>query len=177
MPATMVSIAGNVTMYCQRCGQNTEMREIEGRQRPVCVACGAVTYLDPKLAVAVVIERDGQVLLGLRAEGSREAGKWGIPAGFVDRGEVVETAAVREIAEEVGLHVTLGPVLGVYSEPDEPVVLIVYPALSATGHAVANDDISEIGWFSPDDLPPLAFPRDIEILSTWERWRATRAVV
>jgi 8-oxo-dGTP diphosphatase len=177
MPATMAGVAWDNAMYCQRCGHNTEMREIDGRQRPVCLACGAVTYLDPKLAVAVVIERDNKVLLGLRAEGSREAGKWGIPAGFVDQGEVVENAAVREMAEEVGLHVELGPVLGVYSEPDEAVVLVVYPALSVTGDAVASDDLSEIGWFSPDDLPALAFSRDIEILSAWERWRATRAVV
>jgi len=140
------------------------------------VACGAVTYLDPKLAVAVVIERDDRVLLGLRAEGTREAGKWSIPAGFVERGEVVETAAIREVAEEVGLQITVGPVLGVYSEPGEPVVLVVYPALSALGEAVAADDIAEVRWFAPDALPELAFPHDTEILSAWERWRATRAI-
>ena len=164
-------------MYCQRCGQTTEMREVEDRARPVCVACGAVTYLDPKVAVAVVIERAGRVLLGLRGEGTREAGKWGIPAGFVERGEVVEAAAVREMAEEVGLEITVGPVLGVYSEPGEPVVLIVYPALSAAGEAVAQDDLAAIGWFATDELPELAFPRDVEILSSWERWRAARAIL
>lgn len=162
-------------MYCQRCGNNTEEREIDGRMRPVCVACGTVTWLDPKLAVAVIIERDGKVLMGLRAEGAREAGKWGIPAGFVDRGEVVEDAAVREIAEEVGLRVSLGPVLTVISHSGEPVVLLVYPAISAEGDPMPNDDIVETGWFSPDALPDLAFAHDREILSIWDTWRATRA--
>jgi mutator protein MutT len=162
-------------MYCHHCGQPTEEREIDGRMRPVCVSCGAVTWLDPKLAVAVIVERGGKILMGLRAEGAREAGKWGLPAGFVDRGEVVETAAVREIAEEVGLQVTLGPVLTVISHPEEPVVLLVYPALSAEGNPAPNDDIAEIGWFSPDALPELAFTHDADIVSIWASWRAARA--
>jgi len=162
-------------MYCQRCGQPTEDREIDGRIRPVCSACGAVTWLDPKLAVAVVIERDGKILMGLRGEGTREAGKWGLPAGFVDRGEMVEDAARREIAEEVGLRVTLGPILTAISHPGEPVVLLVYPALSFEGEPAAQDDITAIGWFSPDALPDLAFAHDADILSIWETWRVSRA--
>lgn len=162
-------------MYCQRCGHNTEEREIDGRMRPVCNACGAVTWLDPKLAVAVVIEREGRILMGLRAKGAREAGKWSIPAGFVDRGEVVEAAAVREIAEEVGLEVTLGPVLAAISHPGEPVVLLVYPAISVDGDPTPDDDIIETGWFTPEALPELAFPHDTEILSIWGNWRASRA--
>ena len=164
-------------MYCQQCGHNTEEREIDGRMRPVCVGCGAVTWLDPKLAVAVVIERDGKILMGLRGEGSREAGRWSIPAGFVDRGEVVEDAAIREIAEEVGLNVTLGPVLAAISNPDEPVVLLVYPAISVVGDPIPNDDIVETRWFTPEALPELAFPHDTEILSIWANWRASRATV
>lgn len=164
-------------MHCQRCGAPTEPREIDGHERPMCVACGAVTFLDPKLAVAVVIERDNKVLLGLRAEGAREPGKWAIPAGFVDRGEVVEDAAIREIAEEVGLTVTLGPVLTVISHPGEPVVLVVYPAIMVEGEPTPHDDIAEIGWFSPADLPELAFAHDADVLSAWGQWRAMRATV
>lgn len=162
-------------MFCQQCGQATEEREIDGRTRPVCVSCGAVTWLDPKLAVAVIIERGGKILMGLRAEGARSAGKWSIPAGFVDRGEIVEDAAIREIAEETGLRVSLGPVLTVISSTGEPVILLVYPALTAEGDPAPNDDIAEIGWFAPNALPELAFPHDTEILSIWGSWRASRA--
>ena len=157
--------------FCQRCGQATVEREVDGRTRPVCVGCGAVTYLDPKLAVAVVIERGGRVLLGRRGEGTREPGKWSFPAGFVERGERVEDAARREVREEVGLEVELGPLLGLYSRAGETVVLAVYVAATATGDAVANDDLTAVGWFDLRALPELAFPHDTGIIADWRVWR------
>jgi mutator protein MutT len=149
-------------------------REVEGRVRPVCVACGAVTYLDPKLAVAVVIERNGRFLLGRRGVSTRAAGKWSFPAGFVERGERVEDAAVREAEEEIGLPVRLGPLLGLYSEEGEAVVLAAYVGTVAAGEPTANDDLEAIDWFSPDDLPELAFPHDTHILDDWRRWKRSR---
>jgi len=162
-------------MHCQRCGAPTESREHDGRSRPVCIACGAVTWLDPKLAVTVVIEREGRVLLGKRAGWARSPGKWSFPAGFVERGEVVEDAAIREVREEVGLAVAVGPILGVLSESGEPVVLLVYPAVSASGEPAARDDLTDTGWFAPDDLPELAFDHDPHILRLWQDWRGARA--
>lgn len=162
-------------MFCQRCGGPTEERLNDGRERPVCTVCGAVNYLDPKLAVAVVIERDGAILLGERAAWTRSPGLWSFPAGFVERGEVVEDAAVREVAEETGLAVTLGPALGVFSTAGDAVVLLAFPALSTVGDPVAGDDLTGIGWFPPNRLPELAFPHDPDIFAAWERWRAARA--
>ena len=159
--------------YCQQCGHPTAERPVDGRPRPVCVSCGAVTYLDPKLAVAVVIEREGRLLLGRRGPGSREAGKWSFPAGFVERGEEVETAAAREVREEVGLDVEVGPLIGLYSRPGETVVLAVYAAISACGEPVAADDLDRAGWFGVTALPALAFPHDTRIIADWQRWRAT----
>jgi len=163
-------------MFCQRCGEPTSERRVEGRTRPVCTGCGAVVYLDPKLAVTVVIERDGRVLLGKRAAWTRSPGAWSFPAGFVERGEVVEAAAAREVAEETGLTIELGPVLGVFSEPDETVVLLVYPALSFVGEPVAGDDLSELDWFPLTAPPELAFPHDMAILQLWRSWRGQRAI-
>ena len=154
-------------MYCQQCGAPTVDRTHEGRSRPVCTACGAVTYLDPKLAVAVLIERDGRVLLGQRGEGTREPGKWSFPAGFVERGERVEHAAAREAREETNLDVEIGDLIGLYSSEGETVVLAVYAATAAAGDPEAGDDLVEIGWFSVADLPELAFPRDRHIMEAW----------
>jgi ADP-ribose pyrophosphatase YjhB (NUDIX family) len=164
-------LEGRDVVYCQRCGQATEERAVEGRLRPVCPACGTVTYLDPKLAVAVVVERAGRILLGRRGPGTREPGKWSFPAGFVERGEPVEAAAIREVREEVGLDVTLGPLLGLVSAPGEVVVLAVYAAVDARGEPVAGDDLTEVGWFAPDALPELAFPHDARVLADWRRSR------
>jgi ADP-ribose pyrophosphatase YjhB (NUDIX family) len=163
-------------MFCQRCGGKTEIRDHDGRPRPACLDCGAITYLDPKLAVTVIIEREDRILLGKRAEWTRSPGAWSFPAGFVERGEIVESAAIREVREEVGLTVEVGPVLGVLSEIGEPVVLLVFPATSAIGEPVPGDDVTEIGWFSPDDLPELAFDHDPQILRLWQDWRGQRAI-
>lgn len=158
--------------YCAACGERTEAREVEGRLRPVCSACGRVAYLDPKLAVAVLVVRDAQVLLGKRGAGTREPGKWSFPAGFVERGERVELAAVREGREETGLDLTLGPLIGLFSCEGDPVVLAVYAA-SGEGEPAAGDDLTEVGWFSVADLPELAFPRDRQILEAWLARRGT----
>jgi ADP-ribose pyrophosphatase YjhB (NUDIX family) len=160
-------------VFCQRCGGATEVRLVEGRERPTCRACGAVSYLDPKLAVAVLIEREGRVLLGRRGPGVRSPGRWSFPAGFVERGEVVEAAAVREAREEVGLAVELGPVLALLSAPGEPVVLAIFPVRSFAGEPTAADDLVEVGWFAPDALPDLAFPHDQRIIAAWlgREWR------
>jgi mutator protein MutT len=139
----------------------------------VCIACGAITYLDPKLAVAVVIEREGKLLFGRRGPGAREAGKWSFPAGFVERGERVEDAAIREAREEVGLEITLGPLLGLFSATGETVVLAVYLAHAPAGEPTAQDDLTTVGWFSPDALPELAFPHDRQIIELWRRARTS----
>ena len=153
--------------YCAACGSLTEERPVEGSIRPVCTGCGQVVYLDPKLAVAVLIARDGRILLGKRGPGAREPGKWSFPAGFVERGETVERAAAREAREETGLDVVVGDLVGLYSSDGETVVLAVYEATSAVGVPCAGDDLTEVGWFSTSELPELAFPRDRRIMDEW----------
>lgn len=160
-------------MFCQVCGGKTEERQKDGSMRPVCTQCGRVTYVDPKLAVAVVIERNGKLLLGKRAAWTRAAGAWSFPSGFVDRGEVVEDAARREVAEETGLDVTIGPLLGVWSATGEPVVLLVWPSTSVSGALRPGDDLTELEWFTPDALPSLAFDHDLAIIARWQEWRLT----
>jgi 8-oxo-dGTP diphosphatase len=153
--------------YCAACGALTEERLIEGRMRPVCAVCGQVAYLDPKLAVAVIIFRDDRVLLGKRGMHGREPGKWSFPAGFVERGERVEDAAVRETWEETGLRIELGDLIGLFSETGDPVVLAVYTGHIIGGEPRAADDLTELGWSRLSELPELAFSRDQQILDAW----------
>ncbi|MBA3450841.1 MAG: NUDIX hydrolase, partial [Chloroflexia bacterium] len=154
-------------VHCPACGSLTGERMVDGRLRPVCDACGQIVYLDPKLAVAVLVSRQGRILLGKRGPGTREPGKWSFPAGFVERGECVECAAAREAREETGLDLTIGDLIGLYSTEGEPVVLAVYAASCGAGEPIAGDDLVEVGWFAPSSFPELAFPRDRRIMEDW----------
>ena len=92
-----------------------------------------VVYLDPKLA-AVVLVSDEDKLLFVRRDIEPMFGKWSFPSGYVDRGEVVEHAAVREVREETNLIVELRGLVGVYSSTDNPVVLAAYAARVTGGN-------------------------------------------
>ena len=156
--------------FCPHCGTPLGTRELEGSPRPACPACGWIYYEDPKVAVAVLVGRDGRLLLNRRAI-EPGLGSWSFPSGYVNRGEQLEAAAAREAWEETGLDVRIDGLFGVYSEPGNPVVLIVYTAVCEGGEAAAGPEVSEVGWFAPDDLPVLAFPHDQAIIARWSESR------
>ena len=160
------------TPFCQRCSARTAERLVDHRPRPVCPSCGWTLFEDPKVAVAAVVAMDGGVLFCRRAI-EPGLGKWSFPAGFVDRGEELRSALVREVQEETGLSAELGRLVGVYSEAGNPVVLVVYAA-EASGQPRPSAEASELRVFDPADLPELAFAHDRKILEDWSAC-ATRA--
>ena len=139
---------------------------MEGKERPVCVQCGRVVYHDPKVAATCVVERQGKVLM-IRRDTPVGRGLWSMPGGYIDRGEVVEEGAAREVLEETGLRVEICSLVGLYSEAGHPVVVVAYSAKETGGVLEAGPESQEVGFFHVDDLPPLAFPRDKLILQQW----------
>ena len=108
----------------------------------------------PLLATDVIVEIGDKIVL----VGRRNAPHgWALPGGFVDRGEKVEDAAVREIKEETGLDVSLEQLLGIYSDPRrdprQHVVSVVYIG-QASGEPISGDDAAEVALFAPHALPP-----------------------
>jgi ADP-ribose pyrophosphatase YjhB (NUDIX family) len=142
----------------------------EDRVQPTCPACGFIHYLDPKVAVAVIVGDDRGVLLGRRCI-DPGAGLWSFPAGYVNRGEVLEEAAVREVHEELSVIIRLTGVVGVYSAPGDPVVLVVYAGEIEAGSPTPDGrEVSEVRRFALDALPDgLAFPHDRRVLKDWKR--------
>jgi mutator protein MutT len=164
--------------YCSLCGTPMVLRRQEDRDRPTCPACGFIHYLDPKVAVAVIIGDNSRVLLGKRCI-NPGAGRWSFPAGYVNRGEVLEEAAVREVLEEIAVSVRLEGLVGVYSERGSSVVLVVYAGeINAGEPRPDGHEVSEVRWFPLDDLPEaMAFPHDRGVLADWKRARQTGSLI
>ncbi|WP_031433457.1 NUDIX domain-containing protein [Methylomarinum vadi] len=104
---------------------------------------------------------------------------WALPGGFVDVGESVEQAAVREAKEETGLDAELSALLGIYSNPNRDprghTVTAVYIA-QAHGTPVAADDAKHCSIFTFDDLPQqLAFDH-AQVIADYQRFRTTGQV-
>jgi len=156
-----------VDKFCPSCAAALEIKEVFGQQRPMCPSCGRVIFYDPKVAVICIVPRDGQVLM-IRRGTDLGYGLWGLPGGYVDRGEVVEKAAAREVWEETGLVVETDDLIGLFSESGDPVMVAVYAARETGGTMEAGPEALEVEFFSIDALPELAFPRDREVLVRWQ---------
>ncbi len=153
--------------FCPSCAAELEEREASGARRPVCPKCGRIIYYDPKVAATSVIARDGKILL-VRRGNYPGYGLWSMPGGYVDRGEVVEEAAVREVWEETGLRIEVEELIGLFSEPGHPVMVAAFSGRETGGELAAGDEALEVGFFGLDGLPEMAFPRDRLILEQWQ---------
>lgn len=131
------------TFPCPHCGQG-----ISTFANPV-----------PTVDVLVYLPWKGIVLV----ERANEPHGWALPGGFVDEGESVEHAAIREAREEIGLDVELTGLLGVYSRPDRDprrhTLSVVFTALPRTpAEPRGGDDARSAAWFPLDSLPdPMVF--------------------
>ena len=137
------------TKYCPRCG---ERADVAYPRSVSCPHCGFSAYYNPKpVAAAIPITADGRIVLLKRGF---EPGKdlWTFPGGFVDLGESVEEAALREVREEIQADVHLDELIGVYSKSEERVVLIVFAAgIAEEPHT--TPEAPEVRAFAPDDIP------------------------
>jgi ADP-ribose pyrophosphatase YjhB (NUDIX family) len=149
--------------FCPRCGESLTRA---GDGHVVC-ARGHEHWANAIPGVQGVLERDGRVLLALRAIEPRR-GYWDLPGGLVDETEGPENALRREFLEETGLDVALGAFLGVRIEPyGERHVFSLTWTVHAEGTPVAADDVAELRWFAPDEIPEMAFPGQDVVLAAW----------
>ena len=124
-----------------------------------CPKCGhhLKSYKNPLPTVDIIIETKGGIIL---IDRKNKPFGWALPGGFVDYGESLEQAAMREALEETGLQISLKEQLKTYSAPDRDsryhTISTVFIA-TAEGSPRAGDDASKADIFMEQDLPPLAF--------------------
>ncbi|NJD69393.1 MAG: hypothetical protein C3F12_13910 [Candidatus Methylomirabilota bacterium] len=140
--------------YCPRCREALQPRRMKanGPELQACRSCSFVHYPDPKVAAGALFMLDGGIVL-VRRGIPPAYGKWVFPGGFVDRGERVEAAAVRETLEEVNLDVEIDRLLNVYSYEDSAAVIIAYAAHVVGGELQAKDEALDAKAFSPSSIP------------------------
>lgn len=160
--------------YCPYCATALQVREIYRQERPVCPQCNFVHFTDPKVAVIGLVTNGGQVLLIQRAI-NPEKGKWALPGGFMDAGEMPEAALQRELLEEVHLPIRVTSLITVFPmvshQTKSQGIVLAYRAEAADLEAVelvCDDDACDAGWFSPREIPQdLAFESTHTLLSHW----------
>ncbi len=125
----------------------------------VCSHCGFVFYQGPKLVAGALFEMDGGIVLVQRGI-EPGYGKWTFPGGFVERGEVAEEAARREVLEETGLEIEVGEVVGLYSYRGQVPVIAVFAGRVTGGEPKPLDETMAVRVFPCDGLPwsEMAFP-------------------
>jgi 8-oxo-dGTP diphosphatase len=158
--------------FCPRCGGGLERRSLKpgDPKRLVCSACGFIFYQDPKVVAATVFTLNGGIVL-LKRGVEPALGKWVFPGGYVDRGESVQEAAIRETKEESNLQVKLGSLLNVYSYPGSPNVIVVYTAQVLEGTLAAADECTDARTFGAAEIPwdELAFQSTKDALHEYIR--------
>ncbi len=139
--------------FCSRCGGTFEWRRLKPAEpeRPVCSRCGFVLYLDPKLAVGTIIRSTNDRLVLVRRAIEPGYGRWVFPGGYVDRGERLIAAAVREAREECGLDVRIDSLVNIYSY--ESPVIVVYAATALGGTLCIDDESLETAEVEPAAIP------------------------
>ena len=144
-----------VYRFCPSCAGALEARVLKAGEpeRLVCTVCGYVFYLDPKVAVGTIIETSPGGIVLVRRAIDPGYGKWVFPGGYVDRGEQVQVAAVREAREECGLDISIERLVNVYSYPGRAPIILVYSAKAMGGTLTIDDESLEVRVFDRDQIP------------------------
>lgn len=150
---------------CPRCTHELERRD---GGHFGCPGCGSNYWANSAPAVQGLLVRDGRVLIGRRKVEPRR-GHWDLPGGFLEEGEDALAGLRREFLEETGIEVEPVEWLGTSLDPyDSYFVLGLTWIVRGDGEPVAADDVEELAWFGPGELPgEMAFASQNTVLRLW----------
>jgi NADH pyrophosphatase NudC (nudix superfamily) len=153
--------------FCPRCASALEARDLGGRPRGVCPACGWVHWDNPTPVVAALIQYDGRVLLARNAAWPPKM--FAFVTGFLERGETPREAVEREVKEETNLDTRSATLIGVYEVARFNQVHMVYDLL-AEGTIRLSEELAEVRLIEPAKLRPWPTGNGLA-LADWMRAR------
>jgi ADP-ribose pyrophosphatase YjhB (NUDIX family) len=148
--------------FCPQCGSeqlDLTIPDGDNRARQVCLKCGQIHYVNPKVIVGAVVMWQDQFLLCKRDIEPRR-GFWTFPAGFLENGETLEEGACRETKEESDADVCISHLVGVYTLVSMNQIHVTYLANMERKAFSPTAESSEVKLFHKKDIPwdELAFP-------------------
>ncbi|MBD3296595.1 MAG: NUDIX domain-containing protein [Candidatus Omnitrophica bacterium] len=157
--------------FCPYCRAKLKKGDVDGRQRLYCADCGWINYRNP-VPVAVCLLRDERKrLLLIKRAIDPCAGSWALAGGFIEMGESVEEAGVRELLEETGLYAEPVRVTGarVQRSATYGYVLVVGVECRLAGGGVLSpgDDAAEAAFFDVNDLPEIPFSAQVALIDDY----------
>ncbi|MGH2748105.1 MAG: NUDIX hydrolase [Actinomycetota bacterium] len=146
--------------FCASCGRHLDEPQPDGGA--TCPSCGRSWYRNPSPTAGCVIVRDGAALVTVRAH-DPFAGRIDVPGGFVHVDEDIIDGLKREVREELGVEIEVGPddfIQGAphrYGDEGDPVLAFGFRARLAGGDPKPSDDVADIKWVGVTDLDDLDF--------------------
>lgn len=140
----------------------------DDRERLMCVDCGFIHYDNPRIVAGCVCTWDDKILLCRRAIEPR-IGYWTIPAGYLELNETISEGAKREVVEESGADIDIGPFLGMFEIPRISQIYMIYQAAMTSPALDPGPESADAALFAWDEIPweELAFPSVTWALETY----------
>jgi len=156
--------------FCSNCGSINKIGIIEGRSRYFCSDCNTIHYENPKPTATLICPKLNYILLVKRAFDPGK-GLWGLPGGFVEKGESLEAAASRELKEETMLEGKAINTIGTCTHNNTIFgdILLIGVEMEITNweNIIAGDDAEEAQLFLISSMPKLAFKCHQAILNMY----------
>ncbi len=146
-------------LFCPHCGNLLQQSLIDHKPRSTCSDCSYVNWGDFSLAVGGVLWHNGKVLLVQRGNNPGK-GTWTIPGGYVDLGESIGEAVIREIQEETGIKAEPLSIIALRDRPGEKHnTYFVFLMRFLGGNLQAQaDEVSNLGFFTLEECSILPIP-------------------
>ena len=156
--------------FCSNCGKKNQYGKIDGFVRFHCTYCTTIHYENPKPTSTLICINEQKILLVKRAVNPGQ-GLWGLPGGFIEKGETPEQAGLRELKEETNLEGVILGYLGNSSSHNtlwgDILLLGYYIKIDSKKTLCAGDDAQEARFFKIADMPSLAFDSHSKIFQMY----------